>query len=272
VNHAGRAGLSWVLCVWALLLVAVPPSADESAPEEFSRKNSDQWFEMLRPGQGVRVVNPFGNVYARFGGYENKVEILATSQRLELDRPELEVRFSHGDERLRIEVGFSGEAADGAGTRDRVDLVIFVPEGASLDVKTADGFIEAKGLKSDLTSASVKGDMRIRAIQGRVNAKSERGAITVTLETGATADAQDFATETGDIEVWLWEDGGFNASLATSGEISTDFSLEIEHRRFEEPSKHATAIVGEGGPGLTLRSKQGRVRLLRLNKHFKPEK
>ena len=43
-------------------------------------------------------------------------------------------------------------------------------------------------------------------------------------------------------------------SIATSGEISTDFSIEIEHRPFEEPGK------------------RGRVRLLRLQRQFHPSK
>ena len=57
--------------------------------------------------------------------------------------------------------------------------------------------------------------------------------------------------------------------LATSGRISTDFSLEIEHLRFEEPGKHGTATLGKGGPGLTIVSKRGAISLLRQQKFFK---
>jgi hypothetical protein len=91
------------------------------------------------------------------------------------------------------------------------------------------------------------------------------------LENGVTAEAQQLSTITGDIEVYLWEDAGMEVDIKTSGEISTDFSIAVEHRRFEEPGKHATAIVGGGGPGLSLYSKRGRVKLLRLQKDFKPE-
>jgi hypothetical protein len=77
-------------------------------------------------------------------------------------------------------------------------------------------------------------------------------------------------TETGEIEVYLWEDADLDVRIATSGEISTDFSIDIEHRRFEEPGKHAVATVGKGGAELALRSKRGPVRLLRLQKYFKP--
>jgi hypothetical protein len=267
-GHRRRA----LACLFActLLVATGHASGDESVPDEFSRKDSAQWFETVEPGQAVRVVNLFGDVYSRFGGYENRVEILATSQRLEVELPELEVRFARGDDGLDITVGFAGEADEATETRDRIDLVVFVPKDAALDARTGDGLIDVKKLKSDVVASSRKGDLRINSVEGRVSAKTARGDITATLATGATTERQDLTTETGDIEVWLGEDADMNVSVATSGEISTDFSLEIEHRRFEEPSKHAVAVVGQGGPELTLRSKQGRVRLLRLQKSFKP--
>lgn len=268
-GHRRRALACLFAC--ALLVAVGHTSGDESVRDEFSRKDSTQWFETVEPGQTVRVVNLFGDVYARFGGYESKVEILATSQRLEASLPELEVRFDRGDHGLDITVGFAGEVDEGTETRDRIDLVVFIPEGVSLEARTGDGLIDIKKLKGDVLASSLKGDLRVHSVAGRVSAKTARGDITATLATGATTERQDLTTQTGDIEVWLWEDADMNVSLATSGEISTDFSLEIEHLRFEEPSKHAVAVVGRGGPELTLRSKQGRVRLLRLQKSFKPE-
>lgn len=247
-------------------------SGGGSVPDEFSGRDTTQWFETVEPGQTIRVVNLFGDIYSRFGGYENQVEILATNQRLEADLPPLEVRFDRGDHGLDIIVGFVGGADETTETRDRIDLVVFVPAGASLEARTGAGLIDVKGLKGDVAASSLKGDLRIHLVQGRVSAKTTRGDITVTLATGATTERQDLSTETGDIEVWLGEDADMNVNLATSGEISTDFSLEIEHRRFEEPSKYAVAVVGRGGPELALRSKEGRVRLLRLQQPSKPAK
>ena len=228
--------------------------------------------EKIRPGGTLRVRNPFGNVHARFGGYENEVEILTTTQRLEQDLPELRVDLRTGPDGMQIDVEFERKANQAApptgGTRDRVDLVLFVPQGVTLDVETSDGTIEAKKLKSDLFAASINGDLNIHSIAGRVRAKTVHGRITARIENGATDEPQDLVTSTGDIEVHLWEDARFNVELATSGEISTDFSLKIEHRRFEEPKKIAWATLGDGGPELKLHSKQGRVRLLRLQRDF----
>ena len=270
------------------LLAPFPPLPAEPLIEEGEaldfEKITSQWLEPIEAGGTLSVVNMFGNVYARFGGYENQVEILATAQRLESELPELKVDRRRVEGSLEIVVGpavATADAADGstAGreatqfeTRDRVDLVVFVPQGATFDVRTGDGLIEAKGLKSDLIAESFKGDVRVRSIDGRVRAKTARGEISAMLETDVTKEIQELTTETGDIEVHLWEDADMEVRLATSGEISTDFSLTIEHRRFEEPGKHAEATVGDGVAGLRLYSKRGRIRLLRLQRPDKPYK
>ena len=258
--------------VCALIFVAGPggPALTEEPDPGF--KQSANRVEKIRPGGTLRIRNPFGNVHARFGGYENEVEILTTTQRLEQDLPELRVDLQTGPDGMQINVDFERKANQAApppnGTRDRVDLVVFVPQGVTLDVETLDGMIEAKKLKGDLFASSINGDLKIKSIAGRVRAKTVHGQITALIEGGVTGEPQDLVTSTGDIEVHLWEDARFNVELATSGEISTDFSLEIEHRRFEEPKKIARAIIGDGGPELKLHSKQGRVRLLRLQRDF----
>lgn len=252
-------------------------------------KETLQWFVDVEEGSALRVTNPFGNVYARFGGYEPRVELLATVQRIDRDLPPLEVRRDDSGPGLVVTVarqaaGAAGDAgnAGGAGAaegdasrdprgRDRIDLVVFVPLGVAFDVTTRDGDVQAKGVRSDVTVTSETGDIRLRSIRGHVQATSDRGDIAVSLENATTDKPQRLATVTGDIEVYLWEDAAYDVRAATSGEISTDFSMDIEHRRFEEPGKHATALVGGGGPRLELWSRRGRVKLLRSPKNFTPD-
>jgi hypothetical protein len=243
------------------------------AEETFEKTNS-AWFEKVEPGGRVSVDNPYGNIYARFGGYENEVEILASIQRIDNGRPPLQVRRTVVEGGLTIVV--EPAEADTPDTpdslderRDRIDLVIFVPQGLTLDARTQKDMIEAKGLKGDIKASSVQGDINIRSITGRVDAESSRGRIYAGLESNVTQEHQHFSTVTGEIEIHLWEDAVMQVDLATSGEISTDFTLRIEHRRFEEPGKFGYATLGEGGPRLTLQSKRGRIRLLRLQKDFK---
>ena len=253
-----------VVCASLALLFAASARAEDSW-----KKETVQEFAIIDAGGTVRVDNPHGTIYARFGGYENEVEVLATIQRLDGDVPGLALDISRTEGGLDIIVKAAKQ--DAGETSDRIDLVVFVPKGARLDARTGEDLIEAKGLKSDFFAVSEKGDIRFRSIKGKVSAKTSRGNISAALENGVTAETQEFSTITGDIEVYLWEDADMSVDIKTSGEISTDFSLTIEHRRFEEPGKHASAKVGEGGPGLSLYSKRGRVKLLRLQKDFKPE-
>jgi hypothetical protein len=256
-----------VLTACALIAVALPVSADE-ANESWHRESS-QAFETIEAGGTVRVTNPLGDVRARFGGYENRVEVLATVQYPDRQTSVPEVSLTPVETGLEVSTRWSdGQGADALG---RVDLVVFIPRGATLDARTRDGLIEAKGLKSNLIASTQTGEIRIRSTHGHVSAKSARGAVSVALETGVTEQSQSISTETGDIEVYLWEDAAMDVHLATSGEISTDFSIDIEYRRFEEPGKLGRATLGGGGPELRLESKRGRVRLLRQQRDFSPE-
>jgi hypothetical protein len=262
-----------LLCAALGIAVAgeAPPPAAPPAPDAQTgwTKSSRQYLRALEDAR-VHVDNPHGSVFARFGGYEHQLEVLATSQRIDDDLPQLEVFFDPGEAGLEVRVA----AAEGDTTpapnagkrqrRDRIDLVVFVPQGIALDVTTLDGGVEVKGIKSDLTVSTRGGEIRVRKVDGHVSAKSVRGSISVALENGVTSKAQELATETGDIEAYLWEDAAMRVELDTSGRISTDFSLEIEHRRYEEPDKHATAVVGNDGPRLKLWSRRGALSLLRL--------
>lgn len=258
-------GGAFQIAACALMLVALPAWASEA--DEAWQKESAQWFESIEPGGTVRVANPLGDIRARFGGYENQVEILATLQYTDQQSSVPEVTLTRVGTGLDVSTAWT--EGEGAGT-GRVDLVVFVPQGATLDARVEDGLLEAKGLKGDLIASSTTGEIRTRSIRGGVRAKSVRGAISAALESGVTKQPQSITTETGDIEVYLWEDADMQVRLATSGEVSTDFSIEIEHRRFEEPGKHGRATIGKGGPQLALESKRGRVRLLRQQRDFDP--
>ena len=240
------------------------PAAGQTEPG----RQTIRRFETIQAGGRVLAINHFGSVDARFGGYEHRIELVATAQRLDRELPELELRTETVGGGLDISVVPRGGGLPYSGPerRDRIDLVLFVPLGVPLDVQTLDDPISVEGLKSDVAARSHTGDIHLRSIGGRVRANSVSGKILAILNSRATGLPQELSTETGEIETHLWEDAHLRVEIATSGEISTDFSLTIEHTRFEEPAKHARATVGGGGPLLTLRSKRGRIRLLRMSK------
>ena len=192
-----RTGRGGGLLFAAILGFFAFAGAEESPPvEETWQKNSHQWFEQIEAGGRLRVNNPYGNIYARFGGYENQVEILATIQRINKEIPELEVIRAETDGGLDVTVrpaatGDRRRAACRRRAADRVDLVIFVPKDVTLEARTEEGRIEVKGIKGDLEAFSVKGDLWIRGVEGYVRARTERGQVTATLETGVTTEHQE---------------------------------------------------------------------------------
>jgi len=73
-------------------------------------------------------------------------------------------------------------------------------------------------------------------------------------------------TKTGDISLYLWEGMSAKVVLKTSGEISTDYSLDIDFDASKEPDKIATSSIGTGSSEISVSSKRGRIRLMRLLK------
>ncbi|NIM01835.1 MAG: hypothetical protein GTN89_13620 [Acidobacteria bacterium] len=240
-----------------------------AAAEETWEKSSDTFMEAVGRAGRVVVDNPHGNIWVRFGGYEDQVEIIATQQRLEPDLPKLIVRRERRGEDLEIRVAQEKSPAEPSfDRRDRIDLVLFVPIGRRVELTTVDDDIAVKGLQGDLTVRTIKGDVSLRKVTGAVNVRSEHGRVVALLESGVTESDQHIESVTGDLEITVYEDATHEVAIATSGIISTDFSLEIEHRRFEEPGKHARATIGGGGPKLSMSSKRGKVSLLRQQKFF----
>jgi hypothetical protein len=240
-----------------------PAAAAAPAPEHYS------WTGKIAAGKRLRVINPYGDIRARFGGYEGKVEVSAVLQHLSGPAPALQVLHGVSAGELTLTVGYPGKprgsaaaAAPSAGPGDRADLVIFVPKGTPLYAETLAGTVEAKGLLSDVTARSLKGEIAVR-VAGRIDASSERGNITAFLDPGEKA-PQRFETLTGDITLYCRDNANLDIGAQTSGEISTDFSLELTRYPSEEPDKRAKVRIGTGGASLAAASKRGRIRLLWL--------
>ena len=117
--------------VCASLAISIFTSAQA---EDSWKKVTIQEFATIETGGTVRVDNPHGNIYARFGGYENEVEVLATIQQLDGDLPGLKLDISPAEGGLDISV--KPAKSDAGETSDRIDLVVFVPKGATLDART----------------------------------------------------------------------------------------------------------------------------------------
>jgi len=242
--------------------------ADRAAPEEASgqvpeAERIDLSFT-LPAGQPVEVDNPYGSVYLRFGGYAHQLDVRATVQ-----QPEGAAAFDFAPAARAGVFHVAPALPEGTSpaAAQRIDLVLYVPEGHALRVRTASGTIESRGVRADVDFRSLSGDILARGTAGAVQAETGSGAIRVMLEPASPGVRQRLSTRTGDISVGVTDALGAALRLSSSGTLTTDYSIRIDRRDGEEPDKRAQAEVGvaKGAqPGLIeVESLRGNLRLWR---------
>lgn len=241
------------------------PMPEETLPKFDEPERRDLSFK-LKPGQVIEVDNPHGSVFLRFGGYEHTLDIRATIQQPK-DAPRFAFAPGVQGGRFVATVSLPGDGVRAEG--QRIDLVLYVPEKHALKVRTVDGGIESRGLKSDVDYGTQTGNISARGTDGTIQAETAEGRIRISLNEGARAGSrQRFATRTGDIVVGVVDKLDAEVLLATSGTITTDYSIAVEHRDREEPSKRARAVVGapkagESNAVVAVESLRGNLQLWR---------
>jgi len=216
--------------------------------------------ETLQAGVPVEIDNPYGNVGLRFGGYAHRVEVQAVRQEpAEVEAIRIEPQTADGRWLLAPRLPAGTLIAEG----QRLDVVVFVPDGHAVTVVTERGAVDARGLHSDLTIRSTAGELAIRGTKGTVNAQTGSGQIEIALGQAPVGSVQRLSTKTGNIIVGV--DDGLNAdvALSTSGVFATEYSLQVEHMQGQEPNKQAIATVGTAAARVELSSARGEIRLLR---------
>jgi hypothetical protein len=221
----------------------------------------DDYIDTLRPGQIISINNPYGDVHAQFGGFENQIETHAVLQEPAKAAHIQLVPATTPDGIYTI----APRLPPGATVRDtqRLDLSVMVPEGHALHVQTEHGVIDVHGIHGDVDLKSAAGDITLRAIHGAIQAETTEGSIEASLGTAPHGSRQRLATTTGDIQVGV--DDGLDATIAmaTSGLFATDYSLAVTRHPGEEPNKSARAVVGSNASEIRLDSKRGEIRLMR---------
>ena len=110
-----------------------------------------------------------------------------------------------------------------------------------------------------------RGDRAPKKDHGKASELPKNGDGDQDREVVATAgEAQEVSTLTGDITLRVPE-GSFSIELATSGEITVDFPVEIEYRYHGEPSKEGLITIGSGATSIRLESRRGTIRVLRAH-------
>jgi hypothetical protein len=233
----------------------------QSSEVKIDRK---QFQAPITSGESAVIENSFGDVRVRSGADSKILEIFSVIQNLEHETPAPDIVIQRKDKKVIVSV----ESSQKEGKLDRADLVIYVPEGIPTSAKTVHGLIEIKGVMGDISAVSERGEIIIRSVKGHVQAENKSGSIVGELLPDVTSQPQNFDTRTGNITLYFWEGFKGVVNLETSGQITTDFSLDIDYRASEEPDKIATAKIGQEKGRISAKTKRGNISILRLIKQL----
>lgn len=267
----GTVTLATLLGLAAILALPAPPAKGQTAQEQdpFAPPEPEwtierfRWTGAVEGGTLVTVTNEFGDIRTR-SSESAEIDVSAVIQKREDLEAEAEVSVVESEAGVLVEVRFPeasidpGLLAPGRRPDRRVDLVVFLPTGAELDARTVRGLIEAKGLGGAARLRSERGDLVVRTTSS-VDARTEHGSIAVVLRGLRWPSPPRLETLTGDIRLELPRSIDAVAHLSTRGEITTDYSIDIER---DGLLRTGVATIGEGGQELFIDTNKGGVKLL----------
>lgn len=232
-----------------------PPSAVAMAQPE--RK---EFTATLVEGQAIAVDNPYGDVRLRFGGFAQAIEVDAVVQ-TPAGAPAMTLQPVTDSGRYLVAPRIPEGTTLASG--QRVDLVVFVPLGHSVAVRTERGLIESHGIRGNIDLHSTAGDIAVRGTQGSVQALTGAGSIEASLNPAPPKSHQRLATTTGNIVLGVSDKLDAELELATSGVFATEYSLQVTPLQGQEPNKRARGTIGATTARINVESRRGEIRLLR---------
>ena len=219
----------------------------------------------LATGKPISVINEFGEVRIRFGGFTGVLEATAVAQApIGSAMPIMQFDAASATLSTRLPPMLPGNGAVAPlAIGQRIDITLFVPEKHDLAIRTLRGLIEVRGLRASLQARSESGDVLLRGITGALDIETGSGLIEAAFAEPAIASPQRIVTSTGAISVSFGPNYDALLSLATSGLFATEYSINVQPQAGVEPNKSASVTLGRGVNPIEIRSKRGDVRLFR---------
>lgn len=253
------------------LMQIASAGAQESGWEDSFEIERFSWIgtvpiEAGRCDCNIAVLNQFGSVRARFGGYGDRVEVFANIQHFVEEKPRLVVETRESSAGVQVIVGYP-DAINGElltirnEQKKRADLVVWVPRNTPLFVSTDEGLIDIEGLRSDVQARSSSGNITARKIAGNLNFDTSSGSIMTLMENWDVVYHHVFTTGSGEQTISFGGEVDARIRMSTSGLISTDFSMEVDYVANRQPVRKATALIGNGAHTVSISSTTGRIRL-----------
>ena len=282
------------LCLMPAAIVAAggdPASLQEQDPPPGFRIDRDNWETPVEPGRSIHIENPHGDVRARLNEIP-RLDVFAVIQLQDHDPLRADVQIIETPEGVKVDVRYvaketggqegergatsaeAGRQAEIAGGQAqeaeeheseddfirRVDLVVYVPAGSALNVRTADGTIEARRIKSDVVAETTGGEVTV-ITEGSARAKTTSGSILAVLLNDNRNRSSRFETETGPITLQVPDDLNVLIRARTSGQITSEYPLEASPPAGVSP-EDTVVLVGAGTHDVRLESKDGKVEIL----------
>lgn len=131
-----------------------------------------------------------------------------------------------------------------------------------LRAKSASGDVHVTGVTGDINASSASGNVVVKEAVGTVSANSASGDVAVEITQLVGTDSMKFTSASGDVEVKLPSNLDAEVDMSTtSGDIKTDFPLEVNQREHGS-GRWARGTVGSGGSRtLRISSASGNVSL-----------
>jgi hypothetical protein len=261
-NRRSIVGAFVLLAASAQAGVVAAGDADAATPP--INASRPEFNATLTAGQAIVVDNPYGDVAARFGGFENKAEVHAVLQEPTGAAPIEFLPRVNKDGLYEVTPRLPAGVTIAEG--QRIDLEVFVPEGHDISVRTGSGLIEVKGVHGNVDIKSESGNISLRGIKGAITAETGDGQIDASLSSAPRKSSQRLATRTGDINIAVDDRLDAELDMATSALFGTEYSLKVTRLPGQEPNKRARVVIGEDHSRLTVESRRGQIRVSRRSK------
>jgi hypothetical protein len=238
-----------------------PAQETDESPVDWSIERFDR-ATAAPEGATVAIENRYGDVRVRLGA-GGRVEVHSVAQRHEADPRSARVSSEVRGGEVLVAVAFDDGAArvpEPTWSRRRVDLVVAIPPGSPVRVTTDAGRIEVKGGVGELEAESASGEIRLW-IERAATVRGGHGRIEANLLGDRWREPLRLESSSGDVEVLFPPRADVEVRLETSGDLTTDYSLEVE--RVGERRKRAIARLGAGGARVVLASQSGGLAIRR---------
>jgi DUF4097 and DUF4098 domain-containing protein YvlB len=130
-----------------------------------------------------------------------------------------------------------------------------------VSARSASGEVDVNRVRGPVDARSASGNVHVGDVAGTVSGHSASGNVDVTITSLDEGGDMEFESASGNVDVRLPANVDADVAMSTlSGDIDTDFGLEIQESKFG-PGKKARGRVGSGAHSLRLASVSGNVSL-----------